>query len=117
MLRGLREEWISSENGSVITPREVVRAPLSGKGVTEKALALDDAAIITFTRRDLLTLVEETRAQRVKAWSGRNGRLYRGVVGGEGYIRTSGLDRRWLLRMHFRSHLGKAVFHAKRWER
>ncbi len=110
-------DFLNLENGSVITPREVVRAPLSGKGVTEKALALDDVAIVTFTRRDLLTLVEETRAQRVKTWSGRNDRLYRGMVGGEGYIRTSGLDRRWLLRMHFRGHLGKAVFHAKRWER
>jgi hypothetical protein len=87
-------DFLNLENGSVITPREVVRASLSGKGVTGKALALDDVAIITFTRRDLLTLVEETRAQRVKAWSGRNDRLYRGVVGGEGYIRTSGLDRR-----------------------
>jgi hypothetical protein len=60
-------DFLNLENGSVITPREVVRAPLSGKGVTGKALALDDVAIVTFTRRDLLTLVEETRAQRVKA--------------------------------------------------
>ena len=110
-------DFLSLENGSVMTPREVVRASLSRKGVTEKALALDDVAIITFTRRDLPTLVEETRAQRVKTRSGRNDRLHRGVVGGEGYIRRSGLDRRWLLRMHSCSQLGKAVFHAKRWER
>ncbi len=87
-------DFLNLENGSVITPREVVRASLSGKGVTGKALSLDDVAIVTFTRRDLLTLVEKTRAQRVKTWSGRNDRLYRGVVGGEGYIGTSGLDRR-----------------------
>ena len=84
-------DFLSLENGSVITPREVVRASLSGKGVTEKALALDNVAIITFTRRDLRTLVEETRAQKVKAWSGRNDRLYRGVVGGEGCILTQSL--------------------------
>ena len=84
-------DFLSLENGSVITPREVVRASVSEKGVTEKALALDDVAIITFTRRDLLTLVEETRAQKVKAWSGRNERLYRGIAGGEGCILTQSL--------------------------
>jgi hypothetical protein len=60
-------DFLSLENESIITPREVVRASLSKKGVTEKALALDDVAIIVFTRRDLLTLVEETGAQRMKA--------------------------------------------------
>jgi uridine phosphorylase len=93
MLRGFegRMDFLSLENESVITPREVVRASLSEKGVTEKALTLDDVAIITFTRRDLLTLVEETGGRKVKAWSGRNERLYRGVVGGEGYILTQSL--------------------------
>jgi uridine phosphorylase len=81
-------DFLSLEKGSVITPQEVVRTSISGKGITEKALALDDAAIITFTRRDLLTLVEEIGARRVKAWSGRNDRLYRGVVGGRGCILT-----------------------------
>ncbi|MCK5551698.1 MAG: hypothetical protein KAJ09_01045, partial [Deltaproteobacteria bacterium] len=61
-----------------------MRASISGKGVTEESLALDNVAIITFSRRDLLTLVGETGARRVKAWSGRNDRLYRGVVGGGG---------------------------------
>jgi uridine phosphorylase len=84
-------DFLNLENRSVITPREVVRACLSEKGVTEKALALDDVAIITFTRRDLLTLVEETEAEKVRAWSGRNDRLYRGVVGGEGCILTQSL--------------------------
>ncbi|UCD70595.1 MAG: nucleoside phosphorylase [Syntrophobacterales bacterium] len=90
MLRGFEErmDFLSLEKGSVITPREVVRASLSEKEVTEQALALDDVAIITFTRRDLLILVEETGARRVKAWSGRNDRLYRGTAGGEGCILT-----------------------------
>ena len=77
-------DFLSLERGSLITPREVVRASISGKGVTEESLALDNVAIITFSRRDLLTLVGETGARRVKAWSGRNDRLYRGVVGGGG---------------------------------
>lgn len=81
-------DFLSLEKGSVITPREVVRASISGKGVTEKALALDDVAIITFSRRDLLTLVGEMGARRVKAWSGRNDRLYRGMVGGGRCILT-----------------------------
>ena len=83
-----RMDFLSLEKGSVITPREVVKASISEKGLTEKELALDDVAIITFTRRDLLTLVEETEARRVKAWSGRNNRLYRAVVGGGEYILT-----------------------------
>lgn len=81
-------DFLSLERGSLITPREVVRASISGKGVTEKALALDNVAIITFSQRDLLTLVGETGARRVKAWTGRNDRLYRGMVGGGGCILT-----------------------------
>jgi len=81
-------DFLSLERGSVITPREVVRASISGKGVTESALALDDVGIITFSRRDLLTLVGETGARRVKAWSGRNDRLYRGMVEGWGCTLT-----------------------------
>ena len=77
-------DFLSLERGSLITPREMVRASVSGKRVTEEALALDDMAIVTFSRRDLLTLVGETGARRVKAWSGRNDRLYRGVVAGGG---------------------------------
>ncbi|MFQ5842397.1 MAG: hypothetical protein ACE5I8_08170 [Thermodesulfobacteriota bacterium] len=38
-------DFLSLENESVITPREVVRASLSAKAVTEKALALDEVAI------------------------------------------------------------------------
>ena len=93
MLRGFEAsmDFLSLENGSVVTPREVVRASLSEKGITEKALALDDVAIITFTRRDLLTLVGQTRARKVKAWCGRNDRLYRGVVGKDRYILTQSL--------------------------
>jgi uridine phosphorylase len=72
-------DFLSFEKGSVITPREVVKACLSEKRVTEKSLALDDVALITFTRRDLLALVGEMGARRVKAWSGRNDRLYRGT--------------------------------------
>ncbi len=81
-------DFLSLEKGSIITPREVVRTSLSDKGVTEKALALDDVAIITFTRRDLFILVEETGARRVKAWNGRNDRLYRGMIGERGCIFT-----------------------------
>jgi uridine phosphorylase len=76
--------FLSLEKCSVVKPREVVRASLLKKGVAEQALALDDVAIITFTRRDLLALVEETGARRVRAWTGRNDRLYRAVVGGGG---------------------------------
>ncbi len=47
-------DFLSLENESVITPREVVRASLAEKGVTEKA------------------------------WRSRNDRLYRGGVGGRG---------------------------------
>lgn len=81
MLRGFggSMDFLSFEKGSVITPREVVKACLSEKRVTEKSLALDDVALITFTRRDLLALVGEMGARRVKAWSGRNDRLYRGT--------------------------------------
>ncbi|NIS60584.1 MAG: hypothetical protein GTO13_07770 [Proteobacteria bacterium] len=68
-------DFLSLENESIITPREVGRASLPEKGVTEKPLALDDVVIVAFSRRDLLTLVEETGAQRMKAWSGRNDRL------------------------------------------
>lgn len=81
-------DFLSLEKGSIITPREVVRTSLSNKEVTEKALALDDVAIITFTRRDLFILVEETGARRVKAWNGRNDRLYRGMIGERGCILT-----------------------------
>lgn len=93
MLRGFerRMDFLSLENGSIITPREVVRTSLSEKGITEKALVLEDVAIITFTRRDLLVLVEETGACKVEAWSGRNDRLYRGVVGKDSYILTQSL--------------------------
>jgi uridine phosphorylase len=77
-------DFLSLEKGSVVSPRELVRACLSGKGVAEDALALDEVAIITFNRRDLLVLVEEMKARRVQAWSGRNDRLYRGVMGGRG---------------------------------
>jgi uridine phosphorylase len=82
LARGFEGEmdFLSLEKGSVVTPRELVRACLAEKGVGEKALALDEVAIITFSRRDLLTLVEEIKARRVKAWSGRNDRLYRGVT-------------------------------------
>ncbi len=83
-----RMDFLSLEKRSVITPREVVIASISDKGITEKTLALDDVAIITFTRRDLLILVEETGARRVKAWSGRNNRLYRGMIGEGGCILT-----------------------------
>ncbi len=81
-------DFLSLEKCSVVTPREVVRASLLEKGVADKALALDDVAIVTFTRRDLLALVEEMGARRVRAWSGRNDRLYRGVAGGGGCIVT-----------------------------
>jgi len=81
-------DFLSLEKGSVVTPREVVRASLLEKGVADKALTLDDVAIITFIRRDLLALVEEMGARRLRAWSGRNDRLYRGVVGGGGCIVT-----------------------------
>jgi uridine phosphorylase len=79
MLRGVggSVDFLSLEKGSAITPREVVKASLAEERVTEKALALDDVALITFTRRDLLALVGGMGARRVKAWSGRNDRLYR----------------------------------------
>ena len=74
MLRGFEErmDFLSLENESVITPRRVVKASPSEKGIAEKALALDDVAIITFTRRDYVTLVEGTMTQTVKAWNGRS---------------------------------------------
>jgi hypothetical protein len=65
-------DFLSLENESVIPPRRVARVFLSEKGVTEMALGLDDVAIITFTRRDYLTLVEETGTQKARAWSGRS---------------------------------------------
>jgi len=74
-------DFLSVGNSSIIKPRDVVKACLAGKGATERALALDTIAIITFTRRDLFALVEEMRARRVKAWTGRNNRLYRGRAG------------------------------------
>lgn len=59
-------DFLSLENESVITPSEVVIASLSAKAATERALALDEVAIITFTRCDLLMLVEETGAQKLR---------------------------------------------------
>lgn len=76
--------FLSVDNSSVIKPQDVVKACLAAKGAAEKALSLDDVAIITFSRRDLFTLVEEMSARKVKAWTGRNNRLYRGRTGGVG---------------------------------
>jgi uridine phosphorylase len=77
--RDLRMNFLSDDPDSVVSAIEMVGAFARRKRVPLQELSLESLALITFTPFDLWEFAKKgPKTEKIRAWSGRNNRIYRG---------------------------------------
>jgi uridine phosphorylase len=71
--------FLSPDPSSLLRPKEMVKAFSARKGLGSEDLRLEKLAMVTFTRLDLLKLIEHMgTARKIEVWGNRSNQIFRG---------------------------------------